>query len=109
VLRVLTVRAGVDKGGVSMKIGVRAVRALMGLSWSVASNSNFNFVPRINFPIWHNAPIFKTGLLISLPATVGPLVGMEGEGRATAVAGKFVSDASAFRFGNREADSGALA
>jgi hypothetical protein len=80
---------------------------LTGLSWSVASIDKFSFISDV-----HNGDyilIFKTGLPISLPATVGPLVGANGEGRTVAVRGRIFSGASNFTFGIKVVDSGALA
>ena len=55
------------------------------------------------------APIFNTGLPISFPATVGPLVGVDGGGRVGAVGTPFSSGVWTLRFGFTWLDSGALA
>jgi hypothetical protein len=110
VLSVLMVRAVVDWVG-SMRIGERAERALTGLNWSVASINKFGFISDAQHNL-HNGYyilIFKTGLPISFPATVGPLVGMYGEGRTAAIRGRLFSGASNFTFGIKVVDSGALA
>jgi hypothetical protein len=55
------------------------------------------------------APIFNTGLPISFPATVGPLVGVVGEGRSEAIGTPFLPELSTLIFGFAWVDSGALA
>jgi len=55
------------------------------------------------------APIFNTGLPICFPATVGPLVGVDGEGRAEAVGTHRLPCVSTLNFSFTWVDSGALA
>jgi hypothetical protein len=58
-------------------------------------------------PITQHAPIFNTGLPISLPEMVGPLVGVDGKGR-TGIVGPFFLGASTLFLGFRGVESGAL-
>lgn len=85
---------------------------MTGLNWSVASIGKFSFILDAQHNL-HNGGyilIFKTGLPISFPATVGPLVGVDGVGPTVAIRGTwFFSGASNFTFGIKVVDSGALA
>ena len=90
-----------------MRIGVRAARALTGLSWSVASaNSRFRSLITALHETAHDVPMFSTGLPISLPPMVGPLVGVDGIGRTGAGGVPIFTDALTVIFGFT--DSGAL-
>ena len=103
----MTVREDRVKDGSSTKIGVRAARALTGLSLSVASVDTLGSDRSTRLSIIaRDVPIFSTGLPIALPATVGPLVGVDGTGRTGGDGEPFFVDASNFNFGFT--DSGAL-
>jgi hypothetical protein len=111
VLSVLIVRARHGRGGGSTRIGVRAARALTGLSLSVKSTDIFEQFAQhdLQSAVTPHAPIFNTGRPISFPATVGPFVGVVGEGRTEAVGTRFLSGLSTLTFSFAWVDSGALA
>ena len=111
VLSILKVHAGPGRAGGSTRIGVRAARALTGLSLSVKSTDIFEQFAQhdLQSAVTPHAPIFNTGRPISFPATVGPFVGVVGEGRTEAVGTRFLSGLSTLTFSFAWVDSGALA
>jgi hypothetical protein len=71
-----------------------------------------NAIPFVQYdpqsPITQHALIFNTGLPISFPAMVGPLVGVDGMGRTGLVGTPFFSGAPTLFLGFTGVDSGAL-